>query len=100
MDTAEAAQTETNIDVEEARLKVQRAIHEQRMATDPAYAMAWRADLLKVRCLRTVPAGLMLEALQQGRAWERRERVKKLKADRDKLRGTQAAVSTELNEQP
>lgn len=97
MDAVEqiGTRTETDIDAERLRLRVQRDIHDARMRDDKQYALSFRADYLTARCKRTVPSKVLMEAVEQGRAWERREKIKQLKVDRDRLRGTQSVTSEE-----
>lgn len=93
METVEAPHTETDISVEEIRRRVQQDIHDRRMREDKQYALSFRADYITTRCKRTVPSRVLMEAVEQGKAWERREKIKQLKADRDKLRGTPSVTS-------
>lgn len=93
MDAVEAPQTETNIDMEAARRAVMQDIHDRKMRDDPAYATTFRADYLTARCKRTVSSLALMGAVEQTKLWERREAVKKLKADRDKLLAARSAVS-------
>jgi hypothetical protein len=87
--------TESDVSTAEVKRAALQAEHDERMKADAKYAMTYRADRLKMRCLRTVPSRTLMEAVDQGNGWMRREKIKKLRAQRDALKGTQATTAHE-----